>query len=49
LNTGDTAAVGGAVFTGLAPRGWWAFVVGLVVLIGLNLHAGNIRLTGRRW
>jgi hypothetical protein len=49
LNAGYTAAaVAGAVLVGLLLQSWWGFVVGLVVLVGLNLHAGNIRPTGRR-
>jgi hypothetical protein len=36
------------VVAGLLLQSWWGFVVGLVVLVGLNLHAGNIRPTGRR-
>jgi hypothetical protein len=49
LNAGYTAwAVAGAVAAGLVLHSWWAFLVGLVVLIGLNLQAGNIRTSPRR-
>jgi hypothetical protein len=44
LNAGYTAwAVAGAVAAGLLLQSWWAFAVGLVVLVGLNVQAGNIR------
>jgi hypothetical protein len=49
LNAGYTAwAVVGAVVAGLAFQSWWEFLVGLVVLVGLNVHAGNIRPSPRR-
>jgi hypothetical protein len=49
LNAGYTAtAVIGAGVAGLVFQSWWAFVIGLAVLIGLNVHAGNIRPSPRR-
>jgi hypothetical protein len=49
LNAGYTAsAVAGAVVAGLAFQSWWAFLVGLVVLVGLHVQAGNIRPSTRR-
>ena len=49
LNAGYTAsAVVGAVVAGLVLQSWWAFLVGLVVLVGLHVHAGNIRPSTRR-
>jgi hypothetical protein len=49
LNAGYTAsAVAGAVVAGLVFQSWWAFLIGLAVLIGLNVQAGNIRPSTRR-
>ena len=49
LNAGYTTwAVIGAVVAGLVFQSWWAFVIGLAVLIGLNVHAGDIRPAPRR-
>jgi hypothetical protein len=49
LNAGYTAwAVIGAGVAGLVFQSWWAFLVGLAVLVGLHLQAGNIRPTTRR-
>jgi hypothetical protein len=39
--------VAGAVVVGLVFQSWWAFEVGLAVLVGLNLQAGNIRPSPR--
>jgi hypothetical protein len=38
----------GAVVAGLVFQSGWAFLVALVVLVGLNLQAGNIRPSTRR-
>jgi hypothetical protein len=49
LNSGYTAsAVIGAGVAGPVFQSWWAFVIGLAVLVGLNVQAGNIRPTTRR-
>jgi len=40
--------VAGAVAAGLVFQSWWAFAAGPVVLVGLNLQAGNIRPAPRR-
>ena len=49
LNAGYTAwAVIGAVVAGLVFHSWWAFLIGLVVLVGLHLQADNIRPSPRR-
>jgi hypothetical protein len=49
LNAGYMAwGVIGAGVAGLVFQSWWAFVIGLAVMIGLNVHAGNIRPSPRR-
>jgi hypothetical protein len=49
LNAGYTTwAVIGAVVAGLVFHSWWAFLMALVVLVGLNVQAGNIRPSPRQ-
>jgi hypothetical protein len=33
-----------AAFVGVVFQSWWAFAVGVVALLALNLAGGNIRL-----
>jgi hypothetical protein len=35
-------------FIGLSFQSWYAFAVGLFLLLMLNIEAGNIRLAGSR-
>jgi hypothetical protein len=43
-----TGAVLLAALVGLAFQSWWAFAVGVVALVGLNVVGGNIRLVPAR-
>ena len=42
-----TGAVALAAFVGAVFQSWWAFGVGLVALLGLNVWGGSIRLGHR--